>query len=463
MIAYVLQIAFLFIFFIALVIPNAWAYELPQVQNVSFAKIDELTNEIALKEIDLERYYLRYRVLGTHESQYSYLRYSLLQEIASSTILAGEVTYLYESGKNLNTPQKLSTGVLKGATTLNLIGSAVQGTSSGIELCSSGLVALKNKIHKADPKTARLEAIKRLKEIDALIEKRDVLVQTVENKTLHDFYQTEGDLLKSARGGCAYEFAEVYAHVRSYQPGDNVYYVLDVVSSSLYTASNVLALQSFNRPNLIGTSAIVGFVGDCIALPSAPLNVLAYKYLYRFWHKRLAKQMNEKFIDSTPQIAMQMIAFKDAIKKLANEYPALASEAKIRFDIYELYTKRYDQYIEKVIIDLKHREKVALQSAVSGPLISGTYFSQGIVDIISAYRYKHNPRRSNTLGFYGTIAPTIGSSASCILTAKSYIQTRRYENKLRKQKALPEDLLKERLATLKEMENTIARLKAQNH
>jgi hypothetical protein len=254
----------------------ATAVQQEQPTDASSARVDQLTVQILLQILALERFYTKWRILASHEPRWRHLRYFLTQEAGAGLFLGSQTTLLVDAARSMRNPDKSSERAAKLGTEAGLLGSIVEGESSGFELASNIQTAIKNKKLKQDPESARQAVFLRGQSIDALMRERDAAISTCSEAQLMPLFRKEGEVLRFFRDACLNEFADVYADVKSFQASYNVYYGFDVIGSSIYVASYVLGLKGFTSPGLFGSSNILGIVGDGVFIPSAPGSTFAY-------------------------------------------------------------------------------------------------------------------------------------------------------------------------------------------
>lgn len=424
---------------------------------VDVETIEGLTTEVLKKEIDFERFYTRYRVKGNEEPKYRYDRYFAFQQTAAALTLAAVIPGITEPGKYLDRPERVNQRILKNATTTGMIGIIFQGGSSALELGSNALLTIKHIIKKEDPGSARKYVAKVLKEIDVLLAERSALVEKHKESEDYKIWNVESLLLKLLRDGLVYEFANVYADVRSEQSSANVYYGLDVGSCGAYLASYILGLQSFDEERFANASSVEGIVGDAIGIASAPASSYSYYVLYDYWYKKIGKQLKEKLYDSEPELKEQVAILEKVLATTDPQVKASLGPVDARIKMYTLWADRFDEFTAKQLIDWRHSSKVALQSNISGPLISGAFLAQDIAGVIAATKYKNNLKAQNTLFFATSIPTTAASVASLGLSTYWWVDNKLFTRKLRKQHALPRQLMEHRLATLDELEKMISK------
>lgn len=441
--------------------PNTVIAEGSVVQNAppqtDVETIERLTTEILRKEIDFERFYTRYRVKGNEEPKTRYDRYFALQQAAAGLTLASVIPGITETGKYLARPERVNQNALKRATTVGLIGIIFQGGSSAFELGSNSLLTIKHMVKKDDPASARKYAAKVLKEIDLLLTQRNALVAKHEGFTDYKVWNIESRLLKLFRDGLVYEFANVYADVRSEQSSANVYYGLDVASCAAYMASYITGIESFKKPELSNPSCVTGVVGDAIGVVSAPASSYSYYVLYDYWWKKIGKQLKEKLYDAEPELKKEVANLEQHLTTLDPQSRAALGPVDARIQMYKLWADRFDEFTAKQTIDWIHSSKVALQSNISGPLISGAFLAQDIGGVVvSSKRYRDNAKVINSEFFATSIPTTVASLASLGLSTYWWVDNKLFTRKLRKQGALPTQLMERRLVTLDELEKMIS-------
>lgn len=418
-------------------------------------EIDALTNQILRKEIDLERYYLQYRVYGTKEPKTRRLRYYALQTASAATGLASQIGFtqiFYRQRRNLDLDQNRAT---KNAFKTGIVSICLDGGSSMIELTSNSLLALKNIKEKKSPGAAVKEVIGRVKDIDALRAQRDALVQKFPESDLARVYRAEGRVLKCFRDWCLSEFADVYADVKALQASYNVYYVMDIIADSFYLAAYILGLKSLSVPADTQPAITTGLIGDAFGIASAPMSSRGYYVIAKFHRNRLKKKLQETLKDSEEDTKSAMNELKAELQSKDIATLEGTCSANNRAAAYVLWSARFDQYLEDILEDLRHANKVALQGELTGPLISGTYLSQDIAAQVALSRLGRRPRATNDLGMAVSIGATAGTGFSLFLTNYWFFDELRFKRKLKKKKHLPEQLLAQRLKTLDDLDSLL--------
>jgi len=419
-------------------------------------QIDAITNQILHKEIDLERYYLQYRIYGTKIPKTQRIRFAAGQIASAAAGLASSIWLVKISGANIHHPEKITDGENRRAIRVGIIAILLDGASVGLEFGSNGWTAMKNVILKKSPGAAVKEVIKRVQEIDALRAERDALVAKFPDSDLGGVYRAEGRVLKHFRDWCLSEFADVYSDIKALQSSYNVYYALDLAADGLYLASYLLALKSYDSDRFTKPSVVTGIVGDGFGIASAPASSRSYYLLAKFWRNRLKKKFQESLKDAE---ADAKVAMAELNKELATKDISVLEQSpsvQNRTSAYALWSARYDKSIDDSLEDLRHNNKVALQGELTGPLISGTYLNQDILGMVTlSGRLRNRDRAQNNLNLAGAIGSTAGTGLSLGLTTYWLLDDIRHRRKMRKKEELPEQILAKRLKTLDELDSML--------
>jgi hypothetical protein len=157
----------------------------------------------------------------------------------------------------------------------------------------------------------------------------------------------------------------------------------------------------------------------------------------------------------------QLTADRLRLEQLASDSPGSLMPALPGVDRLALYTES-DQLFRKQLDNetriLRHLEKVALESYLLGPAIGGCFMSQGILGTIGYYKYPLRPRKLFNYAYNGAVIGTTGAGLAVVATAAALLASWSYENRLRKEKRLPAQLIEQRLAHIDEVEKIILSL-----
>jgi len=142
------------------------------------SKIDDLTRQILLKEIELERFGIHYNQEVAKQGRWKGWRYGLLQEVNSGLGLAGGIISVYNRGKHLNTPQNVKRQLQESANYIPMIGTIIGASAAGLEfgINEYHMFQAGRKGFSAKKSRVRVQALRN--EIDSMLEARAKLLAT---------------------------------------------------------------------------------------------------------------------------------------------------------------------------------------------------------------------------------------------------------------------------------------------
>lgn len=411
--------------------------------------------DIIVREVEIERHYLQYVRLAMHGPKWRWLRYPLLQNASSGCSLARTCIALPERAKNLQTPKKVSRHVLKGARVTWLVGTIEGAASSGLELESNCMLAIKNKIEKHDPATAKRQFAQDLHGLDDALSRMDILLEKNASTPAVAILTEEQKLFKLYRDWDVYEFGQFYASIKSRQSSNNVFYVLNILANSAEAAAQGLNIRGLRNSRCYGPSSICSIVDDCICIASAPASHWSRIILSKYYMGKFASELKEKPYNPQEAAFAQVSIIKKQVASADNKTMDQLGSINSRICSYENWNNRYNEYNAKVQDQLRHLRKISKQNLVAGPLLGTVSLGSDIQGLLTYYPYRHVAKTGNALAFGALITGGASTSAGIWLTTQWLFRDAIYTSKLQKKHALPDDNLAERLHTLEEVEQQV--------
>jgi hypothetical protein len=411
-------------------------------------RISDLTDALVRQQLDLERYYLGYRLAAIRDPKFSRLRYFLLQQASAGVYIGSNAAQLIDTAKVLHDPSQFSVPALRKAYAAGLIGGVLGGGSSGIEVGANALLAYEHCIHNQSPGYARRYVTARLKEIDQLALEREELVRALPQGSLLELCKTEGTLLKYYRDWCLYEFADFYAQAKSEKTSFNLYYAIDVASETLSAVSYDLSIKGLKQNEKFGPSILVGMVCDSLLIPAAPLSSWTEGVLYKYWFGRLRRQFKDRLDDPKAKADAWLIKLQNIERTADAKTLSLSGSFQDRARAYKTWDDHYQSFLDRETHRLEHLDKVALQQTFLGPVISAADLSADISNTIGFYRDKNSENAQNKLTFEGAIASLSASALNFTATNYYFFDQLKFESHLKKIHAMPDQLIKSRIHTL---------------
>ncbi len=413
-----------------------------------------LTKQLLLKGVEMERFSLHYRMESCRQPKLRQLRYFLAQETGAASILAFEITAMKQFHTGRTHPLQISKRALHGAFATVLTGEIIAGAGSCIELASNALLAIKNKRAGYDPKSANRFIIDGLKQFDELFAQREALVEAHKDHPAYERAVVEGRILQELRKAFITEYATFHADARGFATYSNLFYLFNVATTAIGSTAAGIAYKAVNKPKLNGPTNILFIVTGGLAMASPLLSTAAGAWVRKYSYESFLRQANvssgfDSSILSTQRQRLQEL--------LANSEGSLMPglPGVERLALYTESSQLFQKQLANETATVRHFEKVAVQSNLLGPLIGATLMTQGILGTTGYYKYTFRPRKQINYYFHGAVVGTPGAGLAVAATAASLLMTWSYQNKLRKEKRLPEQLINERLAHLDDIEKVV--------
>lgn len=449
----ILSVFFALIFFA----PQAFAQGPSLETSDAYIKLSRQSENILLKELDLERYYIQYWIDAKKDPKFRRIRYFLAQQAAAGCSLGQNITLASEYGRHLSYPERNNDGTLKRAYSLAIVSGSTAATASSFELLSNAYTALQNKRKKRDPKTAANEFVRRVKEIDGLLLERNRTLAACPSGRLKDALAEEGNLLKHLRDWCVSDLIDIWSDVKSYQAGNSVFYALDATANWIIATSFMLTIKSVDRSSYSGPGTFLSIPADVILMVSAPLSTKVSTILSNRAKKKMGRMLNEEPHEMSNETDESLKRLDVLTKGLDDSSRIMTDTLAERIAVSRTWSNRCVDFIQDREEDLRHLEKVASQQNIAGPIIGACFLEQDVADTFAYYNYSTRSKQTiNAVAFSGTLFALTGTTANLGLTTWNYISEIKHRRKLKRNHQDPEELLKGRLATIDQLESSLS-------
>jgi hypothetical protein len=190
---------------------------------VAKGRADDLTRQILLKIVELERYNLHYKQEVAKQGRWKGWRYAGLQEVNGALNLAGGIVAVGERGSHLRKSGRhdagsIHTSVQQNANILGLVGNAVGAAAALDELAINEYHELQARHHGYGPGQARAHVQGLRDQIDHMLAERTALIQVERNAANLQGHANvddqEGKVLKDMRDQGLLEFQRFHVAAR---------------------------------------------------------------------------------------------------------------------------------------------------------------------------------------------------------------------------------------------------------
>jgi len=416
----------------------------------------DYTKRVLLTAVQLERFSLNYRLESCKRPFLDKLVFFSTQETGAATGLAFEICGVQQFGKGRRRLLSFDKDALGRGLRAAEIGSIIAASGSGYELAANIFQYARSRHKGIDTGAANKFVSARLKEMDELIAQRKALVDSNPEHPAHERAVLEGKILEAMRGTFANEFAHFSTNARTEFVTRNLFFLMNASYNILGACASEYGWCSLNNPKLNGTSNILFTISGALA-GATPLLCSAQMWMQR---RFMLESQLKRFNGSKESIKEMAALLKESQSSTASPGTLIPSlPATQRLALYSDSNQRFLQQLENEVGTMRQLNKVALQTSLMGPAIGGLLMSQGILGTRGYYRYFPNrPKQQMDLGYKGAVCGTVGTSMAVVGNAAWFLASLSYEHHLARQKRLPEQLIKERLMHLDEVEKIVSAL-----
>lgn len=416
----------------------------------SVAKISSIDKSLLLELIKLARFNIRFHQQANRHQKWRTLTYAAGREAGTAVSFAASLVDLKQRVRGLDDPSLISRNALKNVVTATLVGSAISGSASSLELAQNTWVMLQAGKNGYSPK-ASTAFVKNIVAItDHLFEQRELLVSTLpQDLQQRHIYELESDLLHHIRQQLIIEFCSWSCHSRGQAWRENTFYSLDAMQNFTRMSAAIIGLKGFSQPGLGGAAAVTTVVANS----AATLNPLVCGIVGMSMRKYQMRKLSHEFPLGQPILAAQSLAeLKVKIVDREND-----SDTKLLEEAVSLGDKsqRLDLAIDRENKDIERLRRVAQQQTVAGPLIGLTSIPGAVLGTVAFYDYRFDRVTTNKLLFAGRLSALAGQSFALVQTPYTVVSGLIKNDKLRKAGKLPEQMLEERLKNLDHLEEQI--------
>ncbi len=414
------------------------------------------TKKILLAGVQLERYSLNYRLESCKKPFMAKLAFMSTQEASAATGLAFEVCGDQQFGRGRKRLLAVDKDALGRGLRSAQVGSIIAASGSGYELAANFYQYAKGRHKGLDTASANKFVAAKLKEIDDLIARRKALVDANAQHPAHDRALLEGKILDAMRGTFVNEYATFSTNARSDFITRNLFFLMNASYNTIGACAAEYGWLSLSNPKLNGTSNILFTITGAMAM-ATPLLCSAQLWLQR---RYMFNSQMKKFNGSKDSINEMAALIKESQSKNAGDTGTLIPTlpATERFAMYSDSNHLFSKQLENEMNTMRRLNKVALQDSMMGPAIGSLLMTQGILGTRAYYHYPTRPRTQMDLNYKGSICGTVGTSMAVVGNAAWFLASISYEQHLRKQNRLPQQLIKSRLEHLDEVEKVISAL-----
>ena len=432
--------------------------------DTAMSRVDDLTRQIILKLIELERFNLHFKQNVSKQGRWKGWRYAVFQEANFSLNMAGNINNVGERGMHLHHANHVSTNRVEMGNAIGMIGSIIGASGAALELLINEYHDWEAATHGFSPHAARMHVLDLKGQIDKLLAERDALEQIEQKAPLLRAHVcvdvAEGKVLKDMRDLGLFEYSRFHIRQRRFMAFQQSLYFFDLAKYSTGAIGSFFAYMSLHKHRRVWNNRagvlfdVSGALTIAAPLASRGLGILAGRF-----HKHMVSPVTQ---DIQAREISTLEADQAALEKMCSEGGCPADQLKApvqRAAVYHLSDKGFQDELHESLQTTRKARLVATQNVESGFFVGGTKLASGVLYNVVGKRYntKSNVsgRVTNSDLFAAGVLGTTGNGVAVLDTMRLQVQGELNRYKLAKQGKLPGQLINTRLKELDNMETML--------
>lgn len=421
-----------------------------QIDATTTAASQDLINAIDRSLIEefikLARFNIRFHQEANRHQKWRALTYAAGRETGTAVSFASSLVDLQQRVRGLDDPSLISRNALKNVVTTSLVGSAISGSASGLELAQNTWVMLEARKQGYSPRASVAFVRKMVESTDKLFDERKRLVAADQLQPTGRIHELEEVVLRRIRQQLLFEFRTWSCHSRGRAWRENTFYAIDALQNYTRMGSAIIGLRGFSDPRVGGTAAISTLAANAVATANPLICGLVGRSMRNYQFRKLSNE----FSMDRPVAPDQSLA---ELQKVSpnEEQIALLREANFLSDKSE----RLDVVLDRETRDIERLRRVAQQQTIAGPLIGLTSLPAPILGTIAFYDYRTDRDTTNKMLFAGRISAMTGQAYALVQTPYTVASGLIKSRQLKRAGELPSQLLEERLKNLDRLEERL--------
>lgn len=425
--------------------------------------IEELTRQILLKEIALEKFNLNYKMNAAKQGRWKGWRYALANETSAALGIAGGIITADERGSHLHRSDKVKNYVQERANWISMIGTIIAGSAAIMEFGINEYHEYEAYTKGFSPGKAR-EHVNSLKnDINRLLAERAALVKIEHAAPMLtgrcEVDDLEGKVLADLRDQSLLEYQRFHVAARRLLAFQQCQYFFDLsknTTNSIGYAFAYLAVHRRRRPWNYRAGVMFNVCGALTM--GGPIASRLFAKGVSEYHRHYTRDTVKEAEAKECSILEQDQKALDAICKSGKFTQDVLAQKVERTAIYGDQSKIFQDEVMGAQKDLNKAKLVATQNVGAGLYVGGSKLASGILFTIPGFYRLYNGktqtagRVTNHLLFASGMVGLQASSFALLDTLRIQVAGELNRHKLASQGKLPGQLIKARLAQLDALE-----------
>lgn len=417
---------------------------------VSGQRIMEIDRELLMELIGLSRFNLRFFEEANHHQKWRSWSYPLAREAGTAASFANSMVDITVRGGNFSDPSQISRSAQRKGLICAVVGNAVSGTSSSLELLQNGWVMEHARKHGYSPQKS-LEFVKgSFQRTEKLLSERDALVAAETSDKRLKVRQYESLLFRRIRDQLVFEFRRWSINSRELAWRENTFFAIDAAQNFTNMTSSILSMQSFQSPNKSGSAALVALAASSAATINPLFRNLVGVCVRKYQRNKLAKELPIK----RPEMpsGLSLAELKD-LQQTSEVTDAKRLEEAL---FLSENSEQLDAVIDRAAKSIERGRQVAQQQSISGPLIGSTSVVRSILATTAYYEYRDDKTTANKLSFAGRVSQASGQAYALFDTPYTYFKEVARKRRMEKSGRSLRQILEKRKQFLEKLEQQLS-------
>lgn len=440
-----------------------------------YERLDQLNRAILLKDLELERFNIRFRKENNVQGRWRGPRYFLSSEGNAAATMAGLwvvvavrtrairhpfVLALDPKGKIIQRrrgplPEGLENGILP-----QFVGQCLGTAGGAIELGINYFHDYQSRAHGFEPGKAikHVEAIK--KELQALFAERNAVIAANKGKIPELHFQmsvTQGDVLKDLCDLAINEYSRFHVGVRRFRGFQDSLYMMDIAKNMSGAAGNIVAMYATHkRRTTANLTAGLLTLGSGALVFGSPIMA---RFIGKYIGDKTAHKLHFLLEGSEDADLAKLETDRAKLAGLLKQFNGADSNSDSFFTRVELMdslnalsSKSTQKKLDLANRELRSATRAATENVTVGALAGGTKIALGTCVMIAGSHFWKRGIESNVIIDDGALAYGCGTSLAVVDNVRIQLKSEISRRRLAKQHLLPGQIFGDHLKVLDSIE-----------
>ncbi len=421
-------------------------------------EINDLTKEILLIEIEIQKSNTIFRLESTRQPKLRAWRqfaYSQTNSNMTEAALIGRMALSYPYTKEYS--GRPDQRAIQRCAATSMVGQLIAASGETFEVIANLRDYRKASLKARDPKSYRTRVTSSVKELDALIEKRERLIGSAELSPYDlKILKCESTLLKDMRDLALVQYGHYRSGARRLQFFQNAAYLLSISKNLVGATSNLLNIQASRRgdTNCSGYASLLNLVAGTLVVATPVIGRVSGNLAGLADRRLVSKEFADLQASETSAFMRDRLHYSETLKQ--NNVPP--SSANLEKKLAEIFAAEESLLLTQEVNienERKQAKKTTVENVITGSVVGSSRMAAGILGMVGTWKY---PDRRWISSRYTAAACTIygaGTAFNSLETARVRIAQVRHERKEKERGSMPRQVLQERLAALDAMSQSL--------